>query len=194
MNKWKLPTSLVVGEVAFDIRTDYRVVLGIYHYLNDPDYTDDEKWAIALRSFYIDIDKMSPDMYDEAAVKMLDFFRCGATPSDDDKGRPPTMDWDQDADIIIPAVNRVAGYDVRGVDHLHWWTFFSYYMEITEGVFATVVGIRNKQVRGKKLDEHEKDFVRENPSLVFLQKHKTEEELRQEAEDKAALAALFGER
>ena len=26
MNKWRLPTSLVVGEVAFEIRTDYRVI------------------------------------------------------------------------------------------------------------------------------------------------------------------------
>lgn len=194
MNKWRLPTSLVVGEVAFEIRTDYRVILGIYHYLNDPEYTDEERWAIALRGFYKNIEAMSPDLYVEAAEKMLDFLRCGATPSEEDKDKPQMMDWDQDADIIIPSVNKVAGEDVRGLKYLHWWTFFSYYLEITEGTFATVIGIRDKMAHGKKLEDYEKDFCREHPSLVFLKKHKTEEELRKEAEDREALAKLLGER
>lgn len=189
-----MPTSLVVGEVAFEIRTDYRTILGIYHYLNSPDYTDDERWAIALRTFYKGIENMPEDCFVEAAEKMLDFLRCGATPSEDDDRKPQLMDWEQDADMIIPAVNKVAGEDVRGLPYLHWWTFFSYYQEITEGTFATVIGIRNKMANGKKLESYERDFANENRSLVFLRKHKTEEELRQEAEDKAALAALLGER
>lgn len=194
MNKWRLPTSLVVGEVAFEIRTDYRTILGIYHYLNSPDYTDDERWAIALRTFYKGIENMPEDCFVEAAEKMLDFLRCGATPSEDDERKPQLMDWEQDADIIIPAVNKVAGQDVRGMKYLHWWTFFSFYLEISEGTFANVIGIRNKMENGKKLEDYEREFVRENRSLVFLKKHKTEEELRQEAEEKAALAALLGER
>lgn len=193
MNKWHLPTSLTIGEVGCAIRTDYRVILGIYHYLNDPDYTDEERWAIALKTFYVDIDKIPPELYVEAALQMLNFFRCGADENEDDRRKPPTMDWDQDADIIIPAVNKVAGYDVRGVKYLHWWTFFALYMEIGEGTFSTVVSIRSKQARGKKLEDYEKDFIRENPSIVRLRKRKTAEELRQEAEDRAALAALLGE-
>lgn len=193
MNKWHLPTSLTIGEVDCAIRTDFRVILGIYHYLNDPDYTDEERWAIALKAFYVDLDKIPPELYVEAAEKMLEFFRCGASTSDDDRRKPQLMDWEQDADIIIPAVNKVAGYDVRGVKSLHWWTFFALYMEIGEGTFSTVISIRSKQARGKKLEDYEKEFIRENPSMVRLRKHKTAEELRQEAEDKAALAALLGE-
>ena len=193
MNKWKLPTSLKVGGVDFQIRTDYRVVFGIYRYLNSPDYTDDEKWEIALRTFYKDIDTMNPDSYVEAAQLMLDFFGCGATATEEEKRKPQLMDWEHDADIIIPAVNKVAGYDVRGKDYLHWWTFYALYMEIGEGTFSTVVGIRNKQAKGRKLEDCEREFVAENPSLVMLRRHKTEQELREEAEDKAALAALLGE-
>lgn len=193
MNKWKLPAVLHIGTADYAIRTDYRVILGIYRYLTDPDYTDDERWAIALQAFYKDLSTMPPEDFTEAAKKMLDFFACGATPQEDDRHRPQLMDWEQDADIIIPAVNKVAGYDVRGVEHLHWWTFYALYLEIGEGTFTTVVNIRNKQARGKKLEEHEKEFVRENPELVKLKQHKTQQQLREEAEDAAALRALLGE-
>lgn len=193
MNKWHLPTSLNVGGVDYAIRTDYRVILGIYRYLNDPDYTDDERWAIALQAFYKNIADMPEDCFVEAAQKMLEFFRCGATETDEERHRPQLMNWEQDAPIIIPAVNKVAGYDVRGKDYLHWWTFFAFYMEIGECTFTTVTSIRNKQARGKKLEEFEKEFVRDNPQLVRLQKHKTQAELEAEAQDKAALAALLGE-
>lgn len=194
MNKWHLPTSLNVGGVDYAIRTDYRVILGIYRYLNDNDYSDDERWAIALKTFYKDFDNMPEECFLEAAEKMIEFFRCGdATDAEDERHKPQLMDWEQDAPIIIPAVNKVAGYDVRGKEYLHWWTFFAMYMEIGEGTFMTVVGIRSKQAHGKKLEDYERDFVRNNPKLVALRKHKTAEELRAEAEDRAALAALLGE-
>ena len=67
------------------------------------------------------------------------------------------------------------------------------YTEIGDGTFSTVVTIRSKQARGKKLEEYEKDFMRENPELVRLHRRKTEQELREEAEDAAALRALLGE-
>ena len=193
MNKWRLPAVLHIGTADYAIRTDYRVVLGIYRYLTDPDYTEDERWAIALQAFYKDLSTMPPEDFIEAAKKMLDFFACGATPQDEKRDRPQLMDWEQDADIIIPAVNKVAGYDIRGVDHLHWWTFYALYSEIGEGTFATVIRIRDKQAHGKKLEDYEKDFIRENPDLVRLRRRKTEQELREEAEDAAALRALLGE-
>ena len=40
------------------------------------------------------------------------------------------------------------------------------------GQFAQVVSIRNKRLHGKKLDKAEQEFVRSNPDLVTLPKHK----------------------
>ena len=185
MNKWKLPAVLRVGAADFAIRTDYRVILSIFRVMNGEDYTEAEKWEIALRSFYINADAL-PDI-EEAIRQMTQFFSGGADADDDDRKRPQLMDWEQDADILIPAVNKAAGYDVRGVDYLHWWTFLSYYMEIGESTFSTVVGIRRKMEYGEKLETYEKQFVQDRPRLVFLRDAKRR---REDEEDRAALAEM----
>lgn len=33
------------------------------------------------------------------------------------------MDWEQDEPILFPAINQVAGCEVRSVPYIHWWTF-----------------------------------------------------------------------
>lgn len=186
MNKWRLPTALRIGAVDFAIRTDYRVILGIFRVLTSDEYDECEKWLIALKSFYKD--DLPEELTDDAIEQMCCFFNGGsAIVEKEDRKQPKLMDWDQDANILIPAVNKVAGYDVRGMEYLHWWTFLSFYTEVGEGTFATVVAIRKKMATGKKLEKYEKDFVRDNPDMVFL---KDAERRRQDEEDKAALAAI----
>lgn len=183
MNKWRLPTVLKLGAVDFAIRTDYRIILAIFRVLNSDEYDEVEKRAIALSAFYVD------EVVDvnEAWDQMLIFFSGGSESNEDDERKPKLMDWEQDADILIPALNSVAGYDIRGVDHLHWWTFLSYYMSIGESLFSTVVGIRRKMAYGEKLEQYEKDFVKDNYNMVML---KDAERLRQDEEDRAALAEI----
>ena len=53
------------------------------------------------------------------------------------------MDWDQDAPLIVPAINKVLGGEVRAMPYLHWWTFVGAYMEIGEGVFSSVLAKGN---------------------------------------------------
>ena len=55
---------------------------------------------------------------------------------------------------------------------LHWWEFIGAFGCIGDGQFAQVVSIRNKRLHGKKLDKAEQEFVRNNPDLVTLPKHK----------------------
>lgn len=174
---------MTIDAASFAIRADYRVILGIFRALNNPEYTDAEKWEIALKSFYVDADNL-PDV-EEALSQMVLFFSGGTDQRDtDDRTRPQLMDWEQDADILIPAINKAAGVDVRGLDFLHWWTFLSYYMEIGESTFSTVVGIRKKMAYGEKLDDFEKTLVRENPGMVLLK------DAQRRAEDEADRAAL----
>ena len=95
--------------------------------------------------------------------------------------------WEQDAGMIVPAVNRVAGCEVRALPYLHWWTFLGYYMEIGDGLFAQVLNIRQKKSKGKKLEKWEKEFYRENKKIIDLKKEAKRPE--QETEE---LRALFG--
>ena len=105
----------------------------------------------------------------------------------DDKKRPTLMDWEQDAALIIPAVNRVAGHEVRAEKYIHWWTFLGYYMEIGESAFSQVVSIRQKKAKGKPLEKWEQEYYRENKRLIDLRTKYTHEE----CEERDRLNALL---
>lgn len=195
MYAWKLPTSLHVGGTNYKIRTDYRVILDILAAMNDPDIldpgmTEDEKQAekvlTMLQILYIDFDRMPPSDWKEASEKACEFIDCGIR--DDGTPKPRLMDWEQDAPIIVPAVNKVCNFDIRSVKYMHWWTFFGYYMEIGECMLSTVVSIRDKKRRGKKLEKWEQEFYRNNKHIVDLRIKKTE----RSEEEKEELRKLFG--
>ena len=195
MYAWKLPTSLNVGGTDCKIRTDYRVILDILAAMNDPDIFEpgmsqeemqQEKVMTMLQILYIDFDSMPPRDWKEAAEKACDFIDCGI--KDDGKPKPRTMDWEHDAPLIVPAINKSVKIDVRSVKYMHWWTFFGLYMEIGESTFSTVVSIRDKKRRGKKLEEWEQEFYRNNKHLVDLKARRIE----RSEEEKDALRELFG--
>lgn len=175
MSAWDLPTSLTVGDVGWKIRSDYRAALDILKYFSDPDYEQDERWAICLDILYEDFEQMPRELYQEAAEKALWFLDIGEDKREE-KPRPILMDWEQDAGIIIPAVNKVIGKEVRSIPYMHWWTFVGAYMEIGESLFSQVLNIRQKQKKHKKLEKWEQEFYRENRSLIDLKKKYSEEE------------------
>lgn len=190
---WKLPTSLCVGGKEYEIRTDFDVIIDILTAMNDPDIfepsmTEDEKMhekvATMLQILYVDFDSIPFERWQEAAEKAVEFIDMGI--KDDGKKKPHTMDWEQDAPIIAPAINRVLGGDVRSMEHLHWWTFLGAYMEIGESFFANVISIRQKRAKGKKLEKWEQEFYRENKSIVDLQKKYSAEE-KAEMEERQAI-------
>ena len=70
------------------------------------------------------------------------------------------MDWQQDAALIAAGTARAAGQDLRALPHLHWWSFLGWFDSIADGPFATVVALRDKLRRGKKLEPWEREFYR----------------------------------
>lgn len=175
MSAWELPESLSVGCADWNIRTDFRAVLDILKYFGDPDYELDEKWEVCLDILYKDYEIMPYDLKQEAAEKAIWFIDMGI--KDDGKRKPHTMDWEQDAPIIIPSVNRVLGMEIRSAKHLHWWTFLGAYMEIGESLFSQVLNIRQKKAKGKRLEKWENEFYKENKNLIDIQKKYSEDEI-----------------
>lgn len=188
MNKWELPKALEVGGKSWEIRTDYRAILDIINGFDDPDFDDLDKWLTCLTILYVDFEQMAPSDYKEAAEKAREFIDMGEEPKENQKVKPRTMDWEQDASLIIPAVNKVIGHDVRGDEYMHWWTFLSAYMEIGECSYTHVLNIRNKKAKGKKLEKWEEEFYRNNIDLVKLKTKLSQEEI----EEQALLEELFG--
>ena len=189
MNPFELPTSLLVGDVEHPIRTDYRDILYILSIFSDPDYESDERGVLCLRVMFPDWRKLPPEQY-RAALEAASAFIDGPLPPDSGgvhEKRPRVMDWQQDAGLIIPAVNRVVGTEVRALEYMHWWTFLGAYMEIGDCLFSTVLSIRQKRAKGKKLETYEQAFYKANRSLVDLRRPQTQAD----AQRKEALKALF---
>lgn len=173
---YDLPTSVEIGGEEYKIRSDYRAILDILTALNDPELSDAEKFYVAMDIFYTDYDNIPVDCQEEALKKCF-WFIGGGKEDDGKKPGPRLMDWEQDFPLIVAPVNRVLGWEVRSAEYLHWWTFLSAYMEIGGNcTFNMVVGIRDKQARGKPLDKSEKEWLRRNRDLVDFKRKYTEAE------------------
>lgn len=183
-----LPKTLTVGGVEYTIDTDYRNVLRIFEAFQDSKLTQEEKWIVAIfRLFdcFYDADDVIQAVQDGFPIKDAVeqsgwFISVGKEQGKEIELR--VFDWVQDEQMIFSSVNKVAGCEVRALPYLHWWTFLGYFDEIGEGKFSFIVGIRNKRNLGKKLDNHEKEFYKNNKVIVDLKKILTKEE--QEEKDR----------
>ena len=164
---WSLPTTVDVNGAEYEIRSDYRAVLDILTALSDKDCDEQEKAYIALDIFYPEVEKMPPGDYQEALNQCFRFIDRGQEISPKKK-ETPLMSWEQDFDLIIAPVNRVAGCEIRALEYVHWWTFLSWYAEIGDCLFAQVVRIRDKKAHGKALDKQDREFYRRNREIVDL--------------------------
>ena len=188
---WEFPTSLNIGGVDYEIRTDYRAVLDLLTALNDPELEDEDKNVTAymqsqviLQIMFPNCDEIPAEHIQEALDKVAEFIDMGIS---DESKKPKTMDWEQDATIIIPAVNKVLNTEIRAVQYMHWWTFLGAYMEIGESLFSNVLHIRQKIAKNKKLEKWEQEFYKENKSLIDFKNT-----YQRSDEEKEALREYFG--
>ena len=166
MSRWTLPKALNIGGKDYPIRYQFSAVLDILSAYGDPELDDEEKTEVMLAILFPDYKNIPLHHLQEAVQKACAFIDCGQ--KDEGKPKPKLMDWNQDADIIIPAINKVAGMEVRSDPELHWWTFWGFFMSIGESLFSTVLHIRRKKADRKKLDKWEEEFYRDNKYLVDL--------------------------
>lgn len=162
-----LPEELEVGGQAIPINADFRNILTIFAAYNDTDLTEQEKVYITLARLY---GGELPYYYiQEAYEKAVWFMNGGNTISMSKPEEVQILDWEHDEGIIMPAVSKTIGVpDVRGIPFLHWWTFLGAFGEIGEGLFSTVIDLRQKKAKGKKLSKTEAEFWRKNKDLCKL--------------------------
>lgn len=184
MSPWELPTSAVIGGQEYPIHADYRDILEIMAYLDDPDKPEFLRWRIAVALFYEG--EIPREVYPEAMEYLARFISQGEPGG---RSGPRLLDWSQDALAIVSDVNRVAGREIRDEVFVHWWTFLSWFHAIGEGQLSTLVSIRDKLRRGKKLEKWEQDFYREHREQVELKKRFSAREL----EEQRRLNELLGE-
>lgn len=162
----QLPVTLDVAGKRYQIRSDYRVVLRIMEAMGDNELTDKEKLLVCLMNIYPDFDSIPQSAIAEAYQQAVAFIENGsAGPRQQGK----VLDWKKDERLIFPAVNAAAGFEVRGVEYLHWWTFLGFFQSIDrESLLGTVLTIRQKRRKRKKLEEWEQEFYAANRELCDL--------------------------
>lgn len=189
-NAWKLPATINVGGMDYKINTHYEAVLDLFSALNDPECFGDCEEEKNENHARLIFEIMIPNCYEiplehrqEAIRKVCDFIDMGIT-EENNKNKIKTMDWEYDSPILIPAINKVLGTEIRTVEYMHWWTFLGAYMEIRESLFSTVIHIRNKKAKKQKLEKWEQEFYKENKSLIdFKQKNQRSEEEKKALDD-----------
>jgi hypothetical protein len=170
----QLPKKLTVNGVEYSIRSDYRIILHIFSAYNDPEVLDMEKAEVMLKCLYEEFEKIPDVDYQEAHDQAIWFLEGGksAKQTNNDK---KLLDWEQDEHLIFPAINKVAGYEIREKEYLHWWTALGFFNEIGDGLFTTVLSIRQKKAKGRKLEKHEQEFYKQNQDLICLKEKYSEE-------------------
>ena len=163
---YELQTSVTIEDTTYNIRNagDYRMVLDCFSALQDIELSKEERLIASLSIFYDDVFYLDPqhgitniqelfntqEKLEAAVIGMYNFFNCNQE-SVGNKVNYKLIDWDKDSQMIASAVNKVAGFEVRSAEYIHWWTFLGYYSAVGKSTLATVIDIRDKIVNGKKL-------------------------------------------
>ena len=113
MTAYELPTSLSISVVDFSIRTDFRAIIDILIAMNDPELDEQAKAVVMLQILFEDWQSIPAECLDEACQKASDFIDCGQSDDNPNHPKPRLMDWEQDGDMIVPAVNKVAGKEIK---------------------------------------------------------------------------------
>ena len=178
---YDIPTCVTVGDIEYKIRNngDFRTILDCFSALNDSELSEQERLFASLIIFYDgftcieDTGKFSD--ITEAVTKMYEFFNCGNL-QHGKKVNYKLIDWDQDSQLICSAINKVAGKEIRFEPYIHWWTFMGYYSAIGECPLSNILSIRDKIIKGKKLEKHEREFRMSNPQYFNWNSKTVEQE------------------
>ena len=173
MSGWELPVKATICGRTYTLRTDYRQILEIFACLQQERYPEFLRWYMALAKFF---EEEIPDEDFQQAAEYFRWFVCGGEGEESHTG-PQLLDWQQDAQVIVADINKVAGREIRELPYVHWWTFLGWFHSIGEGNLSTLVGVREKLSRGKKLEPHEQEYYRRNRSRVNLRKKYSASEL-----------------
>ena len=168
---YALPTYVEVNGKQYNIRQrgDYRIILDCFDTLTDVELSEDERVLASLLIFYNEFDEIEDLPTDEETFlglinQMYWFMNVGN--EDEAPGAQmdfAVIDWKADEVMVVSAINKVAGQEVRLVDYMHWWTIMGYFMAVGESMLSTVVSIRSKIAKHEKLEKWEEKFRKDNP-------------------------------
>lgn len=190
MNGWSLPQTACIRGKTYRLHTDFREILRIFGCLQQEQVPEFIRWHTALDLFFGE--PIPEEAFPEAAAWFSRFVSGGQERQD--PGGPVLIHWQRDAQVIVADINKAAGREIRELPYLHWWTFLAWFRGIGEGGLSTLVTVRDKLRRGKKLEPWEQEYYRRNRDLVSPRPDYTPQELEEQARLRELLASACEER
>ena len=175
---WDLPLAVEINGMKHNIRNkcDYRIILDVISALNDKTLSENVRLISALIIFYEDFQKITN--IQAAVIEMMTVINIGEKNDSSEPDEPRLMEWGHDFNFIAPPISRVLGYDVRVPDkYTHWYTFIGAYMEIGDCYFTQIISMRSKLRKGRKLNDHDKEFYKAHKKDIDLEMDISDEEL-----------------
>lgn len=191
------PSSLEVDGEFYRIDSDFLTALSIMRMYNDKAMSVLSKHMCMLEMLYSYVDEDGeivvdiPENQDEALRKALWFLSMGEEYGDgyeEKKGaieeytedgklknvkvKPRLIDFEKDYNLIISAINKTIGRDVRFDENAHWWTFIGYCQELSEDtLISNIISIRSKIAKNgeSSLDKHDKEFYYNNKDIIDIE-------------------------
>lgn len=163
MDIYSLPESVEFHGRSYQLNADFRNILKIFSQLEQADLPEALRWRIASLLFYTP--ELAEEDYEDGLLYLASFLQPGENSSGDGRKR---LDWQADALPIIAGVNAAAGQEIRLLPKVHWWTFLSWFHAMPPGELSTRVAIRDKLQKGKKLEDWEQEYYRQNKAAVDL--------------------------
>lgn len=161
-----LPKTLIVDGIEREIYCDFRDVIQILSAYNDEELTQQEKAIVLLNNLYVEDFVNFIDI--QGALQKAIWFIDWGKEYKEEKNSPKIMDWEQDYNLIVSAINQKIHTEIRELEFLHWWTFLGYFSERGECQYSTIVSIREKIFKGQKLEKWEKQILHENRDMIML--------------------------
>lgn len=174
---WDLPTSLEVDGIDYKIDSNFKTALLIMRMYNNGAVSPMSKNQLMLEMLFTTYDEEKgelvtniPENANKAAEKAVWFLNCGRNEDKNHvKYRPKTIDYEEDGNVLFAAVNDAAGFEVRSVDYMHWFTFCAHCSNIKDGTYmSTVVTIRYKLANNIKLTKEEKDVYEADQDFIDI--------------------------
>lgn len=167
----ELPKSLKINGNEYSIRTDYRDILRILCAFHDDELTDQEKASVLLMQVYKEFQKIPKEDIQDAYLAAMAFISCEPIDKiqEETRKKPQIVDWEKDEMYLFPAINKIAGYEVRAVEYMHWWTFLGLFHGISsDDTYGFILSIRQKRAKHKKLEKYEQEFFNANREICDL--------------------------
>lgn len=143
------PKEVVIDEVAFQVNTDFKRILGIIQLLNDDLFSNEEKVKASLALFY---DSSIPNNTNEAYSEMLNFIHVYKEEKESNspgKKEPRVMDYEIDSGAIYTAFIEKYQIDLQEVT-MHWFKFST----LLENLSAEKPRLLQLiEIRGMEIDE-----------------------------------------